>query len=410
MQSALLKIDNFNASKQHTINNASTRMTEFIDIFNKEISNEEKLSLINDRINEQYIDRIWIDSSYDVLTLNFNLLAKALTNEKIKTLWLCSERVTIEEICVIGQNLLNSKITGLYIMGSSSDKMLTIIEELINSSITHLKIYSRKNMQKCVSAMGNFKNSFVTHIDLSDNDFVNDENISLVLKYLGTNPIKSLRMSRCGLDGEKIKLIFQQTNTWSQIKKLDLSDNNIANMDEIEFMTNNLKHSSITHLNLSQNVIDEKGIVIILESLKGTHITSLNLNSSRINKNNIDAVVRTLKETSLIKLNIGNCIGLSESNNHLLNCIDTWSTITHLNISGNAMRPESLDILCANISRSAITRLHMGRNNIGDDGVKIIASNLNNLVDLDISDCKLTMKLLQELFDKAEQYCALKFI
>ncbi|MCZ6884239.1 hypothetical protein [Rickettsia helvetica] len=74
----------------------------------------------------------------------------------------------------------------------------------------------------------------------------------------------------------------------------------------MKYLSEHLKQSNLSHLNLDSNIISNCGMRYLSDHLKDSCLTSISLKCNNIDNNGVQYLARTLKDTQIIEVNFGN--------------------------------------------------------------------------------------------------------
>lgn len=193
--------------------------------------------------------------------------------------------------------------------------------------------------------------------------------------------ITVLRLDHCKINDEVWEKIANSLSGNSTLEKLDISNNKITEGSGIKSLCKFLKNNtSLKTLNMHHNDISDSGIIKLAEALSGNKtLTHLDLSSCKINSVGMCALALILNTTSIKKLSLsGNNIG-DEGMGLLAKSLKTNASLEELVISNNNIGDKGAKLLADSLSHNkTLTSLKIGVNNIGDEGAKELACLLRN--------------------------------
>lgn len=349
-------------------------MNGFIYVFDEETSHEQKLAAVNDYIIDENVEHIEINGNFSLEY--YKLLVEAIKNINIVSLNIVNDPPNHELLNKLGENLLSSNITNLSLFNCANhETIISIVSKLINSSVTHLYLdLDMMRSKNFVSVIDSLRNAHVTHLNLSNNKFNNNKTIKSIVECLPTLPLIKLNLAYCDLCAHDIADALSNT----KICDLNLSWNNMSTVEhnDAHALSQISMYTHIKYLRLHGCQID-----CCYAGTFFCHLNSLNLGCNNIGNEEIDAIVKNIN---------GNPI-----------------TLTGLNMRNNRINATGLHNLFINIiNKSAITKLDLSHNEIGNERVTIIAANLGIICDLNIECCKITQ--LETLIENMKSSCITK--
>eukprot|EP00986_Skeletonema_menzelii_P006179 scaffold2334_cov138-Skeletonema_menzelii.AAC.7 len=139
----------------------------------------------------------------------------------------------------------------------------------------------------------------LTHLDLSYNN-IQSEGFNVMFRALSDSPIERLYCRRCGIESIDIDNEHIPRN----LKDLYL-DCNIINADGCRELAKLLQggDSTLEHLNLADNKIDDEGVEMLVDALENnTSLTLLDLEENDgISKNGLAALLKLVNDISTIE-------------------------------------------------------------------------------------------------------------
>jgi len=211
--------------------------------------------------------------------------------------------------------------------------------------------------------------------DYTDVDFLPDEAAALAEGFSRFSCLKSLNLSNCHMGGAHVKTI---------------AGNKVTNVVYQDLLPKLHSLTALTSLDLSQNHLDTtSAIVAICEQVSQiTTLTSLNLNSNALSADRLDLLAK--ESGKAIAKAIQSCSQLSElsladlywSNEgamvELVGGFDTLSNLTKLDLGGNYMGSDGVSILAKVLPfLSNLISLNLQWNEIGCMGIFVFADHIH---------------------------------
>jgi hypothetical protein len=377
---------------------------------------------------------------YRNLRVFFYIMDSIGNNKSIQYLTLNRNILNEMELYFVSKKLENTNITGLDFENNHLDKegfSKIFTENLANNkSIKHINLYG--NNLGCIETQPmKFISQFImtndiTSINLSDNNLGNSviglellynsfkdhrkiQNLFLDTNNLGNSPecikylsyiirdnksiqILSLRDNKLFQENDKdnrnqLINLFEEIQNSSNIIYLDLSYNNLGNVEIIYHLSEIIKkNKQIQKLTLNKCKLDSTASSLIGKALEfNKSIKTIALSRNKLFKkpleyNKYDTNLITpsdifeglIKNTSIESLHIEYCLDKKSNNDHdlflerLSEVIQNHSYIKHINISNNGLAKLSKKFLDSIANNNTINSLNLSGN-------KINYSNLDSL-------------------------------
>jgi Leucine-rich repeat (LRR) protein len=153
--------------------------------------------------------------------------------------------------------------------------------------------------------------SKITHLDLSNNDYVVDwgkgmEALSNALPLMSY--LVSLNIRSCGLGDVGLTSLANVLHKVPTLRMLHLHDNNVGNAGTVSLAAA-LPMSNITWISLSSNEIEDEGVKALARALPSSNLKSLHLNNNnQIGDEGAKALARALPTSILENLGLDSSI------------------------------------------------------------------------------------------------------
>ncbi|KAG2372816.1 hypothetical protein C9374_013180 [Naegleria lovaniensis] len=207
-------------------------------------------------------------------------------------------------------------------------------------------------------------------------------NIGLrALNHLTASPnfqhLTYLNLTKCSIGDEGVKLVCC-SDFLKKLTTLKLGSTVVLN-EAVTHLSNSQNMSTLTDLDLSFNFINSVGMEILSKTLFLQNLTCLNL-----------------AENTLIGFE-----GISQ-----LATSEQFQNLQQLNLSNTNLDPQGMEILCTNLHHfPKLTSLNISNNALGNEGAQALLSSqfspfIQNLTELDMTQCQIGMKHIQEISKK----------
>ncbi|XP_065915191.1 uncharacterized protein [Dysidea avara] len=354
----------------------------------KELSHLVQLDLDDNNMSYQVVDGmaevIRNNTHLEVLCLSNNNLQSSVTVvlcalkeiSKLKTLKLSCNNISgkvAEDLADVIIN--NTGLEELYIddnhLQSSAVTILQALKQISTLRVLHLGC---NNMPEVVA------------VDLAG---VIQNNSYLEVLFLNNNRLQS-----------SITVVLQALKDISNLKKLNLRNNNISGTNLHDFKDVFLSNTCLEEVYLGNNDLQLSEIVI-LQSLKGfSSLRALDLDNSNISEKAVDHIAAIIKHNTLLeKLYLGDN-NLQSSVIVVLQALKEISNLTLLNINGlSGIAVNNLaDVINANVF---LKELHLSSNKLQSSAALVFKSlkQNSNLKILDFGDSKVSGNAMEDLAD-----------
>ena len=266
-------------------------------------------------------------------------------------------------------NLLLLKVSYSSVVNEAADQLATLL--LHNIFLRELDLrYNNLSTSDAVKIFSGLKNiSNLVTIDISHN-MITDEAAEIIATVLScNNKLQSLDLSCNHFTSEGFVNIFEHLKNIVYLKKLYIGSNEITIKAAHSIATVLCLNSKLEELDLSNNILQTPGTIIIFKSLR----RYLNLKKIYINDNMItdeaadDIAVVLSQSTQLEELDIS-CNDLqTEGIIKIFEGIKHISTLTKLNIAHNMITDEAgkyiLDVLSSNSKLKELNLSHINFEN-----------------------------------------------
>jgi hypothetical protein len=238
----------------------------------------------------------------------------------------------------------------------------------------------------------------LTKLGLHDRRLGRDDGrqLGMVLRNIAT--LQSLDLRYCILGSVELSELAPAFYHNTSIKVLDLSFNELNDMESAEFLRDILRsNKTITTLDLSGNTFGRTtGAVECIADGLGSNsaLLKIDLSSCDLGDGGVSTLAHTLgfRNTTLEKLTLENNDITSTGVGVFLETMEQSSHITDLELRHNAIGNEGASLLARSLGNNALpnlTRLSLSNRGIGDDGFLALVSALEqntSLLQLDLRD------------------------
>ena len=286
-----------------------------------------------------------------------NLLAKALKNTSLSSLYLSSNSIGDEGANSLAQALrVNNSLSSLVVSKNS------VGDEGANSIAQSLR-----------------DNTSLSSLVLQSN-FIGNEGADSLAQALRVNAtISSLDLSRNSVGAKGANSLAQSLKENSSLSSLVLQSNFIGNEGADSLAQALRVNASISSLDLSRNSVGAKGANSLAQALKlNTSLSSLDLSYNLLGAEGAKSLSQALRvNTYLSSLNLYyNSVG-NEGANSLAEALRVNTSLSSLDVSENSVGDEAADSLAqALMANKTLTSLILCRNSIGDEGANSLAQAL----------------------------------
>ena len=339
-----------------------------LDLVDKEMSNFEFENVLADLKHCNFLIRLELDEM-NIGRDRALLLAKELSEARVSELDLRSNPMGDQGIEAISS----------LIKGNSQILKLSLDDTSITASGARLLAHALAESQ-------------LTHLDLSSNSIGNDGARALS-KALVYTRITNLKIYGCDIDKEGAMDIIHALPK-SRLMSLDLSCHELGNaickdlgaainnsgllklrIEDIdingyglELLASGLKNSKLSHLNLSQNNLGGAGFNAAINLLlRDTQITALVLDECGIGKSGAMAIAAALPESRLVRLNLGrNCLG-NDGVKEISRVLSSSRNLQVLNLNYNMIERDGAIALASSLIGSSLKILDLSHNRLGNE-------------------------------------------
>ncbi|XP_048052028.1 NACHT, LRR and PYD domains-containing protein 12-like isoform X2 [Megalobrama amblycephala] len=242
-------------------------------------------------------------------------------------------------------------------------------------------------------------NSHLRELDLSNN-IIGGEGLTLLSDGLKDPHCKleKLTLCRCNITDEGCAVLASALRSNSHLRELDLS-NNIIGGEGLMLLSDGLKdpHCKLEKLKLDQCNITAEGCAALASAMRSnSHLRELNLSENKIRDKGLMLLSDGLKDPhcKLEKLKLSRCNITAEGCAALASALRSNSHLRELDLTGNKIGDEGLTLLSYGLKdpHCKLEKLMLCRCNITDEGCAALASALrsnSHLRELDLSENKI---------------------
>ena len=230
--------------------------------------------------------------------------------------------------------------------------------------------------------------SSLTEVDLSSADVMNAGAVVISVVLEKNSSLTHLDLSFNGIDED----VASSLSWYSSLSFFNLEGNCIGDSGASSLSKALKAKSSLTDLNLSDNRIGDAGASFLSQALKAnSSLTNLNLSINSIGDTGASSLSKALKaNSSLTNLNLSFCKIGDAGASSLSEAIKENSSLTGLNLLDNRIGDAGASFLSdALTANSSLTDLNLEGNCIGDSGASSLSKALkakSSLTDLNLSD------------------------
>ena len=230
--------------------------------------------------------------------------------------------------------------------------------------------------------------SSLTEVDLSSADVMNAGAVVISVVLEKNSSLTHLDLSFNGIDED----VASSLSWYSSLTFFNLEGNCIGDSGASSLSKALKAKSSLTDLNLSDNRIGDAGASFLSQALKAnSSLTNLNLSINSIGDTGASSLSKALKaNSSLTNLNLSFCKIGDAGASSLSEAIKENSSLTGLNLLDNRIGDAGASFLSdALTANSSLTDLNLEGNCIGDSGASSLSKALkakSSLTDLNLSD------------------------
>jgi Ran GTPase-activating protein (RanGAP) involved in mRNA processing and transport len=340
------------------------------------------------------------DSSILSLDLSFNKITQKGVERIAKVL----NSTNLERLNLSGNLLKKMKWAPLFKALETNTKLLSL--DLTGTNVGDTVV---SKLTKVLNL-----NSTLKELNLSKNDIGDKGLASLALALEHNQVLKKLFLS-CNYFG--LDAMDKLTNALKSNKKLEelYLNSNFILLHEADDLAECLKiNRSLKVLDLSDNLIGPSGAKILASVLNCTGVVRLNLSDNAIENDGVVAICKALqKKSSIIELDLGSNSISDEGAKAVAAMLLTNNTLKALSIACNFVRDEAVSAL-AEVLKSGnhtLRFLHLGYNKITEEGLKTISEMIarnTTLEEFDLRQEGIEVKWLGPLVDKLNLNTALR--
>lgn len=363
-------INNFSLDDSDTINKAASPIINLLN--HEDTKSIVYLCLKTTKFNNEY-------DELDKEALMLVAMALNLNNLSLTSLILNDNEIDDERAEDFAQALENNttltllNLKGNEIEADGAKKLANALTK--NTTLTSLDLSANEIKKAGANAFAKVLqvNSTLTSLNLANNSIKEDGIDNLAEALLTNSTLKSLDLGYNNINDKVNKLAEALTNN-TTLTSLSLGNTKISREGIRKLAKALEKNRTLTTLNLQNNAdyIDDKyglKFTAALDPLvrNNTTITSLNLSDNLINAEGIKPFAEALKEnTTLQSLNLSNNTLRKEGIEHISQALETNNTLTTINLSYNDIGDDGAKRLAQVLTKNTtLSFLNLSKNNIG---------------------------------------------
>ena len=230
--------------------------------------------------------------------------------------------------------------------------------------------------------------SSITEVDLSSGEIMNVGAVVISVVLERSSSLTHLDLSFNHIDDD----VASSLSWYSSLTFLNLQGNFIGDTGASSLSQALKANSSLTNLNLSLNSISDAGASSLSQALQAnSSLTNLNLSLNSIGDAGASFLSKALKaNSSLTDLNLSSTSIGDAGASSLSKALKANSSLTNLNLSTNSIGDVGASSLSKALkANSSLTNLNLSINKIDDAGASSLSKALkanSSLTDLDLSD------------------------
>ncbi|KAM3585526.1 uncharacterized protein V6R79_019691 [Siganus canaliculatus] len=277
---------------------------------------------------------------------------------------------------------------------SASEEVLLRMLPVVKASNKVVLSGCNLSERSCEALSSVLSSSSLTELDLSDNN-LKDSGVKLLSAGLESPHcrLQTLRLSGCNLSCETCGALALVLPS-SSLKKLDLSNNN---MEEIGVMSLlyalQNQDSTLESLRLSSCNLSERDCEVLSLVLSSSNLTELDMSNNDLNDSGVKLLSAGLQSPYpvLETLRLSGC-NLSERSCEALSSVLSSSSLTELDLSNNDLKDSGVKLLSAGLQSPEcnLETLRLNLCNLSEGSCKVISTVLScpssNLRKLDLSN------------------------
>ena len=258
--------------------------------------------------------------------------------------------------------------------------LATLKSALSNPHLTALDLSSQTTKPLCTLVDALTKNMHICHMELSNN-YISTDGITKLAKLFETQaarPNAGLTITRLGLGHNNLRIM--DARTLSKIircglETLDVSSNYLCNVG-LNILSGAIRTAALRHLNINANRIDHRSMDNFATTLKrNALLETLQLDHNQIGSKGAVALASVLWRPeavmpSLKWLSVQNCSISDEGAKAFAQALQHNSVITRISLGRNQIGPEGATALALMFqNNSKIKEIELSGNSIGDVGI-----------------------------------------
>ena len=273
------------------------------------------------------------------------------------------------------KNIPSTKLEKLTLSGVQLDReLLQIIKYSVPESVNEILFGEKRYGKNVLRIIANNETwTGLKKLDLSYNGITDDVGAEILSNSLWVE-IEEINLSWNHL-GSKSGKALVENKTWRKLKVLILNNNNLEEKS-ISLIAENNSWKYLQNLDLRSNKIGDEGAAALSKNVLWITLASLDLRGNNIGDKGAAALSKNVSWTTLTSLDLGeNKIG--DEGAAALSKNVSWTTLTSLNLYYNNIRVEGAAALSKNVSWINLTSLNLSMDNIGDEGAAALSKNVS---------------------------------
>ena len=330
-----------------------------------------------------------------ILNLNWNkILYEGIVSIIANKTWIHLQRLELyenppeleeKELLEIIKNIPSTKLQKLTVPKIWLDReLLQIFKYSVPESVKEILLGGKKYESNVIGLIArNGTWTGLKKLDLSDNEIEDEVGVEIIYNLTWID-IEEINLSKNEL-GEISGNALAENKNWKKLRKLNLSSNKIEDKI-ISIIGKNDCWKNLHGLDLSNNKIGAEGAVALSQNMSWTSLTSIDLGDNNIGDEGALALSKNVSWTNLTSLNLnGNNISVDGA--AALSKCKLWTNLTSLDLEKNSIGDEGAAALSKNVSWGNLTSLNLSGNNICAEGAVALSENLSwiNLASLHLS-------------------------
>ena len=266
-----------------------------------------------------------------------------------------------------------------------------------NRNLQTLNLSNSFRSEGCITIFNDMKNiSYLRFLNISYNKITIETTDSIATVLSQNTNLEELDISYNELHTPGAIKIFQSIKHTSNLMKLNITHNMITNEATEHIIYLLCNNNKLKELNLSHNNTLETDLITKLIAAKATEFNDV-INEKAVNR--ISIIITNLRELDLSNINLQTS-GVFK----IFKGLESISTLTKLNFSGNSITPFAATVLGEFLSKnSELQELDLSHNDLQESGIKKILGtiNISNLTKLNISDNNVNLYAIVEVLSNA---------